>query len=103
MGGPFDLKPLHAWATPFYQRLWADHPAEAPGIVAHLYDLKARTTARIASGVAPAAKSAAGLFESEFDVFADPHWGSPDSSSSPRSRCGRRWPTSTARGSGRTG
>jgi uncharacterized protein (TIGR02466 family) len=75
MGGPFDLKPLQAWATPFYQRLWAEHPAEAPSIIAHLYDLKARSTARIASGVAPAAKSPAGLFESEFDLFADPHPG----------------------------
>jgi uncharacterized protein (TIGR02466 family) len=70
-----DLKPLQFWATPFYQRPWRDHPAEASGIISHLYDLRARETARIASGVAPAAKSASGLFESQFDLFADPHPG----------------------------
>jgi uncharacterized protein (TIGR02466 family) len=71
----YDLKPIQFWATPFYQRYWRDHLVEAPGIIAHLYELKSRETARIASGVAPAAKSATGLFESNFDLFANPHPG----------------------------
>jgi uncharacterized protein (TIGR02466 family) len=75
MSTPFDLTPRQFWATPFYQRLWQEHPTEAPGIIAHLYELKARETARIASGVAPAAKSAAGLFESNFDLFSTNHSG----------------------------
>jgi uncharacterized protein (TIGR02466 family) len=75
MPSPFDLVPRHYWATLFYQRVWKDHPTEAPGIVAHLYELKAHEKARIASGVAPAAKSATGLFESGFDLFSSPHPG----------------------------
>jgi uncharacterized protein (TIGR02466 family) len=75
MGAPDDLKPLFFWATPFYQRLWRDHEVEAPGIIARLYELKARESSRIASGVAPAAKSAAGLFESNFDLFGNSHPG----------------------------
>jgi uncharacterized protein (TIGR02466 family) len=67
--------PLQFWATPFYQRHWAEHAAEAPGIVAHLYELKNRESSHIASGVAPAAKSAEGLFESNFDLFASSHPG----------------------------
>jgi len=75
MSTPNELTPIRFWATSFYQRLWTDHAAEAPGIIAHLYELKSRETARIASGVAPAAKSATGLFESNFDLFASPHPG----------------------------
>jgi uncharacterized protein (TIGR02466 family) len=75
MSIPGELRPLQFWPTSFYQRSWVDHAVEAPGIIAHLYDLKSRETARIASGVAPAAKSAVGLFESNFDLFASPHPG----------------------------
>ena len=75
MSNAHDLTPLQFWATPFYQRTWRDHSAESAGIIAHLYDLKARETARIASGIAPAAKSATGLFESKFNLFASPHPG----------------------------
>jgi uncharacterized protein (TIGR02466 family) len=70
MSSPFDLATRQFWATPFYQRQWRDHPAEAPGLIAHLSDLKSGQRDRIASGVAPAAKSATGLFESKFDLFA---------------------------------
>jgi uncharacterized protein (TIGR02466 family) len=70
-----DLTPRSFWATPFYQRSWSDHATEATGIISHLCDIKSRETARIASGVAPAAKSATGLFESNFDLFASPHPG----------------------------
>ena len=80
IGGPamstaFDLTPRQFWATPFYQRVWQDHPAQAPGIISHLRDLQARESAPIASGISPAAKSSAGLFESNFDLFATPHPG----------------------------
>jgi uncharacterized protein (TIGR02466 family) len=75
MSTPFDVTQRQFWATPFYQRAWRDHPTEAAGIIAHLYDLKGRATARIASGVARGAKSAAGLFESDFNLFASDHPG----------------------------
>lgn len=70
-----DLMPRQFWATPFYQRLWPGHSAEAPEIIAHWSALKAQEPDRIASGVASAAKSATGLFESNFDPFASSHAG----------------------------
>jgi uncharacterized protein (TIGR02466 family) len=75
MNPPPDLIAKQFWATTFFSRLWADHAAEAPGIIECLYRLKANETARIASGVAPGAKSAHGLFESNFDLFAADHAG----------------------------
>src|SRR5262245_10029697 len=72
---PADLSIRQFWPTTFYHRTWSEHAAEAPGIIQLLYDLRARATARIASGVAPGAKSAHGLFESDFDLFAHDHAG----------------------------
>jgi uncharacterized protein (TIGR02466 family) len=63
------------WPTTFYSRLWADHPAEAPGIVEYLVRLREDQAVRIASGVAPGAKSSYGLFEGNFDLFAGDHPG----------------------------
>lgn len=59
----------------FFFRKWQDHPAEAPGVVAHLRELRESSGKNIASGVAPQAKSAYGLFETDFDLFQDPHPG----------------------------
>ena len=75
MSAPAELMVKQFWPTTFYSRLWLDHSAEAPEIIAHLYRLKAAETARIASGVAPGAKSSFGLFESNFDLFAESHSG----------------------------
>jgi uncharacterized protein (TIGR02466 family) len=63
------------WPTTLFSRLWADHAAEAPGLIQHLYRIRDAAPARIASGVAPAAKSASGLFESDFDLLDDDHSG----------------------------
>lgn len=57
------------WATTLFFAHWAEHKQKAPAILKHLYELKSRETARIASGVSPAAKSATGLFESPFNLF----------------------------------
>jgi uncharacterized protein (TIGR02466 family) len=70
-----DLVVKQFWPTTFYSRLWPEHPAEAPRLIDHLYRLRAAAGARIASGVAPGAKSSAGLFESGFDLFAGDHPG----------------------------
>jgi uncharacterized protein (TIGR02466 family) len=75
MSTPSQVTPIRFWATSFYQTDWPEHAVEAPGIIAHLYELRAREKDRIASGVAPAAKSATGLFESNFDLFASSHPG----------------------------
>lgn len=73
MAGSRELGIHHAWATTFYQRDWPEHAAEAPAIIARLYERRAADSAAIASGVAPNAK--AGLYESDFDLFADNHPG----------------------------
>ncbi len=75
MPAAFDITVRQFWPTTFYQRLWEEHAAEAPGIIQLLYELKARESAAIASGVAPGAKSSFGLFESDFDLFAHDHPG----------------------------
>ena len=58
------------WPTTFYSRIWPEHTTEAPAIIDYLYSMKASQSARIASGIAPGAKSSFGLFESDFDLFA---------------------------------
>jgi uncharacterized protein (TIGR02466 family) len=70
-----DLVEKQFWPTTFFSRMWPDHPAEAPGLIAYCYELRARGVGRIDSGVAPGAKSSAGLYESGFDLFAGDHPG----------------------------
>jgi uncharacterized protein (TIGR02466 family) len=70
---PRELGVKQAWATTFYQRIWSDHGAQSPAIVRHLADLKLRQSRAVESGVARRAKPAAGLYESPFDLFQDPH------------------------------
>jgi uncharacterized protein (TIGR02466 family) len=70
-----ELSVLRAWPTLFFSRFWSRHGAEAPGIIEHLYELRSRQQKNIASGVATGAKSAFGLYESDFDLFASPHPG----------------------------
>lgn len=62
-----------AWSTLFYQRVWSHHSAEVAKLVEHIYRLKDRQREAIESQVATAAKSASGLYESQFDFFDDPH------------------------------
>jgi uncharacterized protein (TIGR02466 family) len=69
MPGEHELSGRQAWPTMFFFRKWVDHPAHAPDILKHVYELKERAGPTIASGVAPAAKPARGLFESDFDFF----------------------------------
>lgn len=66
---PFNLQASQAWPTTFFARIWKDHPAEAPGIIEHLYELKAQEKVNIASQAAVGAKSKAGIFESKLDLF----------------------------------
>jgi uncharacterized protein (TIGR02466 family) len=57
------------WATSFYVFPWPAHAQEAPGIIEYLYQLRDGQRTRIASGVAPGAKSPYGLYEGDFDLF----------------------------------
>lgn len=75
MPGEFDLGGRQSWPTMFFYRKWKDHPAEAAGIIEHLYQSKASSSQNIASGVAPSAKAAHGLYESDFDLLKSDHAG----------------------------
>lgn len=75
MSSEFDLRPRMAWATTFFFRKWRHHEAEASGILQHLYELKERFQRPIDSGIAVAAKSRYGIFESDFDLLASEHPG----------------------------
>lgn len=66
--------PSHAasqqfWATSFFAFKWSQHGELAPSIISHLYGLRDQQKTNIASGVAPGAKSNAGLYESDFDLL----------------------------------
>ncbi len=65
----FDLQARQAWPTTFFARKWKDHEAEAPGIIAHLLELRRAHRENIASRAAVGAKSMEGLFESPLDLF----------------------------------
>ena len=75
MAAPQDLVVKQFWPTTFYSRLWSEHAQEAAAIIEFLYSVRSGETNRIASGVAPAAKSSTGLFESNFNLFAADHLG----------------------------
>src|SRR5262245_3739365 len=70
-----DLLVKQFWPTTICSRMWTEHRREAADIIEFLYQLKAKETAAIASGVAPGAKSAVGLFESNFNLFTVEHAG----------------------------
>lgn len=61
------------WPTMFYVFQRADHAAEAPALIEYLYQLRREQEGQIASGVAPKAKSAEGLFEGDFDLLSRDH------------------------------
>jgi uncharacterized protein (TIGR02466 family) len=75
MGSEFDLGGRQSWPTMFFYRRWQDHPAEAPGVLQFLADLRKSAKTNIASGVAPTSKSMEGLFESDFELFKKDHPG----------------------------
>lgn len=75
MASEYDLGGRQSWPTMFFFRKWDRHQEEAPGIVEHLYRTRDAAKNNIASGVATAAKSARGLFESDFDLFRADHAG----------------------------
>lgn len=70
-----ELQYQNIWATPIVTTFWDAHPQHASSIVEHLYEQRKRETENIASGVAPGAKSAHGLYESKFDLFNTKHPG----------------------------
>ena len=78
MGQTFDLLMKPFWATQFYHRLWKDHPAESPALIAYLHELKAKETAVITGGPAGInRRSSQGLFESHLDLKAPEPPGLP--------------------------
>ncbi len=76
MSSAFEISVQTFWATHFFYRLWRDHAVEAPAMIDAMYDLKSQQAeTNIASGVAAGAKSAAGLYESDFNLFDTEHPG----------------------------
>jgi len=69
----YDLSGTQAWPTMFFTRHWSLAKQECPKIVALLQNMKLAQGATIDSGVAIGAKSAHGLYESDFDLFALPN------------------------------
>ncbi len=67
--GEFELVPRPIWPTLLFTRKYRDHAKDAPSIIEHLYELKAKEKENIASGVAVGMKSQNGLFESKMDLF----------------------------------
>jgi len=72
MPGNLVVAPGSLWATTLYSAIWPDHAAEAPAIIAHLYERKAQLAANIGSGIALSAKARQGLYESSFDLLESP-------------------------------
>ncbi len=72
--------PSHAavqqfWPTSFYAFKWRSHAAEAAAIIQFLYGLRDQQQTNIDSGIAPAAKSSRGLYESHFDLLDEKQSG----------------------------
>jgi len=65
----YDLTGTQVWPTMFFNRRWSMHDQQGPSILAFLKRLKAEQAETIESGVAIGAKSASGLYESNFDLF----------------------------------
>lgn len=63
------------WETRFFAFQWQHHRTESPDIISYLYELQAAQSSNIASEIAPAAKSATGLYESDFDLLKRDHTG----------------------------
>jgi uncharacterized protein (TIGR02466 family) len=61
------------WPTIFYVFQRPDHAAAAPALIDYLYELRRQQEGQIASGVAPKAKSAHGLYEGDFDLLSRDH------------------------------
>src|SRR5690349_10144991 len=75
MSSSVDLRPAVLWPTILFTTTWPAHAQQAPGIIAHLYEQKAAQATNIASGIAAAAKSRHGLFESPFQLLESSHAG----------------------------
>ena len=70
---PFGLSGIQVWPTMLFTRLWDKHAAEAPKIIEYLLQLREKQTQPIESRIALGSKSAAGLYESDFDLFLRPN------------------------------
>ena len=67
----YDLTGTQVWPTMFFTRRWGMYSQEGPVLSAYLKRLKSEQPQAIDSGVAVGAKSAAGLYESNFDLFSN--------------------------------
>lgn len=61
------------WPTPLFFGSYPNYAEIAPDLIEFLLELKCRASKPIDSGVALGAKSRTGLFESNFNLFQEPH------------------------------
>ena len=93
----YDLKPIQFWATPFYQRYWQEHAAEAPGIIAHLYESEVPRDGPHRQRRRPGGQIGDRVIREQLRPVRRPATrGSLSSSRSSPRRSGRPSPTSTA-------
>jgi uncharacterized protein (TIGR02466 family) len=65
----FELNGTQVWPSLFFTRRWSLQETEGPQLLAYLKGLRDAQVARIESRIAVGAKSASGLYESNFDLF----------------------------------
>ncbi|MCY2976635.1 MAG: putative 2OG-Fe(II) oxygenase [Planctomycetota bacterium] len=65
----YDLRGTQAWSTMFFTRRWDAMSIDGVNLLAYLKRLKDSQKQAVESGVAVGAKSAHGLYESNFDLF----------------------------------
>lgn len=68
---PYGLKGNQLWPTMIFTRIWEHHGVEGPRVLAFLREMQRAQCKVIDSSVAVGAKSARGLYESQFDLFRE--------------------------------
>ncbi len=69
----YKLSGVQLWPTMLFTRHWDKHSEQAPAILQYLHELRDQQTKPIESGIAIGAKSAKGLYESDFELFSKPN------------------------------
>lgn len=69
----YKLAGVQLWPTMLFTRHWDKHEEQAPAILHYLRELRDQQAKPIESRIAIGAKSAKGLYESDFDLFSKPN------------------------------
>jgi uncharacterized protein (TIGR02466 family) len=72
-GQGIEFSGVKLWPTMIFSARWEELDRFGKPLIEHLIELKSQQANRIDSGVAVDSKSQQGLYESNFDLFLDPH------------------------------